>query len=280
MKFTRLITLSGPALLLLSSLFPPAPVFCQAASGSTQVGYGIVTVAFGSITNLKVVETFGFSSGSTISQGSVAPATLATQAALLVSVDPSLQRDTGMAIANPGPSNANLTLTLFDSSGLSVATRTITVLSGRQTARFVTEIFAGTPNLNQPFDGTLVLTSDFPVGITALRFRGPGFSSLPLDIRVASSNPLPLIFGGSVGGPTAVMLSHVAAGGGWASQIAVGNSGSFPMIVRIDFFDQNGIPLTVSLNNQSGSSFTNVQIPSGGVVILSTPPGQSGVPAF
>lgn len=280
MRITRLVTLAGIALLVLPGWFTTVPAFGQSGGSSTQAGYAIVTTVFGSVSTLRVVETFGLSDGSTSAQASAASSTLTTQVALLVSIDPSFQRDTGVAIANPGLGNANITLRLDDSGGRTVATRSIPVPAARQIARFVTEMFSGTPDLNQTFNGTLLLTSDAPVAITALRFRGTSFGNLPLDIRVASPNPLPLLLGGSVGGPSAVLLSHFVAGGGWASQIALSNSGAFQMIVRIDLFDQNGNPLTVALNGQSGSSFTNVQIPAGGIVVLSTPPGLGGVPAF
>jgi len=45
-------------------------------------------------------------------------------------------------------------------------------------------------------------------------------------------------------------------------------SGSTSLTVRVDLFNQDGTPLTASLNGQSASSFKNLTIPSGGVLVL------------
>jgi hypothetical protein len=66
-----------------------------------------------------------------------------------------------------------------------------------------------------------------------------------------------------------VLLPQFAAGGGWASEINITNTGTLPLTVRVDLFKQDGTPLTTRLNGQSGSSFVNLAVPAGGVVILS-----------
>jgi hypothetical protein len=72
-----------------------------------------------------------------------------------------------------------------------------------------------------------------------------------------------------VGGPGAVILPHFVAGGGWASQIVIANTGTSSMTIRMDLFKQNGTPLTTELNDQTRSSFTGLTIPAGGILILS-----------
>ena len=280
MRVRIFAALFGPMLFLVSLGFSSALVFSQSGGNTTRAGYAIVTTVFGSVNNLQVIETFGLSNGLVTAQGSTSPAILTNRANLLVSVDTTVQRNTGVALANPGSTNANVALSLLDAGGRAVANGSIVVPATRQVARFVTELLPGALNLVQPFDGTLVLTSDSAVGITALRFRGPGFGSLPLEALIPSPNPLPLLVGGSVGGPPAVLLPHIVAGGGWASQIAASNVGNFTMIVRIDLFGQDGSPLTIELNGRSGSSFTNVEIPAGGVVVLSTASASSGSTPF
>ncbi len=258
----------------------PDTAFPQAGGDTPLVGYAIVTVVLGDVNNLQVVETMGLSTNCGGAQASMSPPTLTNKSAMLVSIDPTVQRDAGLAIANPGNSNANVGLTLVDSSGRTVASQTINLPAGRQVARFVSEIFPGAPALAQSFDGTLILSADNAVGVIALRFRGTSFGNLPVSNLIPSPNPLPLLGGGSIGGVSSVLLPQFATGGDWASQFTATNNAAFPMIIRVDVFDQNGNPLTVQLNNQTGSSFTNMQIPAGGIVTLGTPSSSSNIPSY
>ena len=64
------------------------------------------------------------------------------------------------------------------------------------------------------------------------------------------------------------MLPQFAAGGGWASEVVIANTGAAALTVRLDLFQQDGTALTTTLNGQSGSSFKNLTIPAGGVLVL------------
>ena len=99
-----------------------------------------------------------------------------------------------------------------------------------------------------------------------LRFRGDNFSTIP---TTNLSTPVPLSeVAPGVGGASAVILPHFAAGGGWASEIVLANTSATSLVVRVDIFGRNGSPLTVTLNDQTQSSFQNLTIPAGGVVVL------------
>ena len=71
-----------------------------------------------------------------------------------------------------------------------------------------------------------------------------------------------------VGGNGAVLLPQFAAGGGWATEIVMANTGTSSLTVRVDLFKSDGTPLTATLNGETKSSFTNLTIPAGGVLIL------------
>ncbi len=71
-----------------------------------------------------------------------------------------------------------------------------------------------------------------------------------------------------IGGAGAVILPQFATGGGWATEVVLVNSGVADLIVRVDLFAQTGAPLVATLNGQSNSSFVNITIPKGGVVVL------------
>jgi hypothetical protein len=78
--------------------------------------------------------------------------------------------DSGVAIANPTEDDGAVTLRLLDSSGVQVAEQTLTLASGEHVAGFISELFAA--EVGNVFDGTLVVDSDVPVVIAALRTKG------------------------------------------------------------------------------------------------------------
>ena len=110
-------------------------------------------------------------------------------------------------------------------------------------------------------------SSNLPVSVIGLRYRGANFSTLPVTSLSGTTTPLPTIATG-VGGDGAILIPEFAAGGGWATELVMANTGTSSLIVRVDLFKEDGTPLTTALNRQTGSSFTNLAIPAGGVLIL------------
>ncbi|HLH32746.1 MAG TPA: hypothetical protein VKY31_16210 [Terriglobia bacterium] len=239
-------------------------------SGGTTVTTGTTTGGTTNTTGLAVFETFGLREGGATTQAGVLPPDLTTNAMLFVDSDGQLSKNLGVAIVNPNSTNVNVSLTLKKSDGTSAATGTLNVPSHQQVSKMVTELFSGSsipPNVT----GTLVITSagssSLPVSVIGLRFRGANFSTIPATNLSGSSSPLPNITA-NAGGPGAILLPQFAAGGGWATELVMVNTSSSPMAVRVDLFKQDGTPLTTALNGQTGSSFTNINIPAGGVAVF------------
>lgn len=235
-------------------------------------GYAVVTVTngvpAGGITGrLVVFETFGWRSQVPALQAAVLPATLTTRMVFLASADVSLSRDVGVGITNPGTIDAFVTMTLSDARGNLAATRTITVGSRRQASQFVGEFFANGPALPSGFDGTLTLTSNTPVAIVALRFTGTKFTTIPIT-SLSPSVSLPLLTP-TTGGSNALLLPLIVADGGWASEIVAVNNATAPMTIRIDLFDRDGNPFAARLNQQLASTFQDLVIPPGGILMYS-----------
>jgi hypothetical protein len=236
-------------------------------NGPIQVGYAIVTPTSANTSGLVVFETFGHKQGNETSQAGVLPSEMTTSAMLFVSTSGRLSRNLGVAIANPGSTDAILTLTLRDDDGVALGTKTLTVVSRKQVAQFVTEMFADQSSVPKDLDGTLFITSNNPVGIVGLRFRGSNSSTLP-STNLSAPLAVPVRETG-VGGTAAALLAHFATGGGWASEIVIANSGTAALTVRVDLYKQDGTSLIAGLNGESKSSFTGILIPAGGVFILS-----------
>jgi hypothetical protein len=180
-----------------------------------------------------------------------------------------LSRNVGVAITNPGSGDAPVTMTLRRADGTVTSIKTVNVAAHHQVSRFISEFFADVPEVPRDFDGTLTLTSDTPVAIVALRFRGTHFSTIPIT---SLSPPIhfPEVTPGTGSlGTNAALLPQFAADGMWSSETVVLNNGSVPLTVRIDLFKQDGTPLVTTLNHQTGSSFQNLVIAPGGIIMFS-----------
>ena len=236
------------------------------------VGYAVVTATSGvsplGITGgLVVFETFGYRSEVPALQAGVLPATMTTRMVLFASSGIRLSRNVGVGITNPGSTDAVVAMTLRNASGSVTSRKTITVAARQQVSRFISELFADVPQVPVDFDGTLTLTTNTPVAIVALRFRGTKFSTIPIT-SLSPSISLPEVTAGT-GGSNGVLLPQFAADGLWASETIVLNNGAAPLTVRIDLFKQDGTPLVTKLNRQSGSSFQNLVIAPGGIIMFS-----------
>jgi hypothetical protein len=238
-----------------------------------QNGYAVVTPAtVGEGTSLVVFETFGMRHGPLgTSQAGVLPPGLTTNAVMFVASSGRLSKNTGIAIVNPNSSNQNVTLTLRKNDGTQLGTTTVTVPSLHQTSTFITQLFSGS-TIPSDVTGVLAITSAgssaLPVSVIGLRFRGSNFSTLPVTDLSGNPGLLPAFPTAGVGGPGAVLLPQFAADGGWATELALTNVSTSSLKVRVDLFKQDGTPLSATLNGQTASSFTNLMIPAGGVLVL------------
>ncbi len=236
-----------------------------------QVGYAIITPAAAS-DQLMVFETFGEHHGGQTTQAGVLPSAMTTHAVLFVNANGRLSRNVGVAIANPDlVLPAAVDLRLYDDQGKLLAdyessNNPLVIDPGAQVAKYVTELFDSHPNVPRDFTGTLDISSDNPIAVIGIRSRGENFSTLP---ATSLSGPVDVPeLGDGIGGPGAIILAHFAAGGGWATEIVLANAGDPDVTVRVDLFGQDGQPMVVTLNGQTGSSFADITIPGHGVVTL------------
>jgi hypothetical protein len=233
---------------------------------------GTTTTTTTSTSGLVVFETFGLRhDGGNATQAGVLPPDLTTNSMLFVDSEGRLGKNIGVAIVNPNSTGANVDLTLRKADGTTVAMGTLNVPSHQQISKMVMQLFTTGASVPSDVTGTLVITSsgssNLPVSVIGLRFRGSNFSTIPATNLSGSTSPLPNITP-DAGGPGAILLPQFAAGGGWATELVMVNSSGSPMVVRVDLFKQDGTPLSTSLNGKTGSSFTGINIPAGAVVIL------------
>ncbi len=221
----------------------------------------------GSPEQMVVFETFGSGLATDATLAGILPGVMTTRTVLFATSSARLSRNLGIAVVNPNSTPAIVTMTLRrGGDGTTSSVKTITVGARQQVAKFISELFSDVAELPLDFDGNLAITSDTPVAIAGLRFRGTTFSTIPIT-SLSSPGPVPVVAPG-VGGSAAVILPQFAAGGSWSSEIVINNTTPDPLTTRIDLFKQDGTPLTTRLNSQSGNSFQNVVIPAEGLLIL------------
>ncbi len=222
---------------------------------TTGAGTGTVTVSVGS-SGIVVFETFGLKEGEGTMQAGLLPGDLTTNSMMFVNANGRLSRNIGVGIVNPNSAPTNITMTLRNQNGSVIGSpKVIAVAARNQTAQFITSLFGDRPEVPQDLTGTVSVTSTLPVSMVGLRFRGSNFSTIPV------TNLSPSTAAG-------IVLPHFAAGGGWATELVIVNTGAQQANVRVDFFKQDGTAMTVRLNGESKSSFTDLSIPAGGVLEL------------
>jgi uncharacterized repeat protein (TIGR01451 family) len=157
--------------------------------------------------------------------------------------------NTGIAIANPNPTQATISFYFTNSNGVDFGAGTKTIPANGQFASFLNE---APFNSGSSVTGTLTFTSSLPVAVIALR----GFTNERSEFLITT---LPVIDLGSGSSNTAI-IPHFADGGGWTTQVVLVNSGDSPLSGTVQFLSQGtsaapGVPLSLTVNGQTGTSF-------------------------
>jgi hypothetical protein len=244
-----------------------------------QTGFAVITPnspATGQ--NMVVSGTFANQNSCGATQAGVEAVRLSKSGIIPISANTTLNRDLGVAIVNVNNTDAVVTFTLRGLDGSEVSALDVTIPALSHRAFYASQLFADDPAATHAlldFLGTLTYQSNLPVAVVGLRFQGANFSTVPAVISSETTFDVPTIAPG-VGGPGAVVLPQFAAGRGWNTQIAIANSGiAQPQLFRVDLFDQNGSPLVIDLNGETGSTFSNLEAPVNGAVFLTTSAGGS-----
>jgi hypothetical protein len=253
-------------------------------------GFAVVTLISGNVAGLIATESLMNRTSTGIQGTIVPPSPLVPTASMLVPVGPIVENTTAIAIANPSAGSGGVNFILTDSVGAIVLNTSIRLGPFGHFSKYLNEFFRIPPG---PFSTPLLLTvsSEIPVAMLALNFRSEDFASIPLtSLSFPTAVPVqpltppnsapqpgppptpivspPVIANNStpqtavsIGGSGSMAFAEVAAGGGWSTEIAIGNTSSAPQIIRVDFFGPNGV---------NTDSVTNVVIPPRGVFLFST----------
>jgi hypothetical protein len=260
---------------VLGTIFWSVAALSAQASETIQVGYAVVTPSTQTTSGMVVFETLNQTRTQDTLQVGVFPANLTLNALLPIDVSTSLGKALGVAIANPNPASANITMTVRRSDGTQLTATTTSIVGRQQISKLITELFPSASaggfstlvGIPAEFTGTLIINSSSPVSILGLKFRGANYSTVPVTDLSPATTPIPVIIPG-VGGLGAVLFPQFVTGGGWGTEFAITNTTATNLTVRLDVFGQSGTPLAVRLNGQTASSFTNLVIPANGLLTI------------
>lgn len=243
------------------------PIVAFPQQGTVKAGYAVVTPLSPDTGKFVVTETFGLKIDSDSMQAGTIASDLTTNATLFVNVSERLARNSGIAFVNPWISDVRITMTVRREDGIVLGSKTIFVAGHSQISQLVTQLFSDLRQFPKEFSGMMAVKSSIPVGMVALRFRGPIFSTEPIT-RLDQAVSLPVLVPG-VGGNGALLFPQFATGGGWATEIVIANLDTSILRFRVDIFGPDGSPMTVSLNGKTASVFFDLLVFPGGVLTLS-----------
>jgi hypothetical protein len=153
-----------------------------------------------------------------------------------------------LSLANAGSNPANVRLATFDAAGAASASGSLTLASGEHVARFLAEFFLDHP---RPFRGTLLVTSDVPVGMLSLRETVSSQGEVVLTTLPAQPDEDADITDSAI-------LPQMADGGGYQTEWLLVNSSERSMTGLLRFLRSDGSPwmLNVDGNTLSELEYT------------------------
>jgi hypothetical protein len=151
---------------------------------------------------------------------------------------------TGLALVNNSGQDAAALLTLRDAGGNEVLRQSLVLSSGQHLSRYVRELFSNVP---AGFVGSLTFESNRPLAALTLRevrnAQGePLYSTLPLvDVSTLTTDP--------------VVFPHLAAGGGYTTQLILLNKSGQRIRGQVGLFASDGGPLLLQMAGSTVAEF-------------------------
>jgi hypothetical protein len=113
--------------------------------------------------------------------------------------------------------------------------------------------------LGLPQEPGVITTVTQPISVTGVALPAPITITVPSTVSNTVVATTPVVPADVIGGPASLVFPQIVTGGGWSTELAIGNTSAGAQSVRIDFFGSDG---------RVASSLTNVLIPPRGVVFF------------
>jgi len=155
--------------------------------------------------------------------------------------------NTGLAIANPNNRAATITFNFTDTAGQTLSSGNLTIEPNNQIARFLDQ-----PPFNSgaSVSGTFSFSSDVPVSVISLR----GFTNERSEFLITTLPSIDLT--ATVPTGESIIFPQFADGGGWTTQVVLINPTNSTLTGTAQFLTPEGQPASVSVEEQSGNTFS------------------------
>jgi len=157
----------------------------QILGNRANVGFAAVTPLGTSVGSFSAVATLFDSTEIGVAQASVGPAPFLTSAVLPVNTSVTGGTSTTLSFVSPALNAATVNLLLTNAFGVQVSNRTISVPGKNQVLLSVNDLLD--PDAVVGPGLLLRITSNIPVAIQALDFRGVGFTAIPITNVAAAA---------------------------------------------------------------------------------------------
>jgi Leucine-rich repeat (LRR) protein len=245
-------------------------------NGTVQSGYASVAVSSGTTPYGTAVFSFK-QNGIIVSEAGVPASPATTSARVFVDYRPAVNAipgrsdsgiiniNTGIAIVNYGSATANITYTLHDLNGDSLAVGHGTLQASHHLACFVDglkNVAASDFNLPSDFGhntqfGSLNISSDQPLSVLALR----GTTNQRNEFLITTTPVADLTYASSAG---SIYFPQFVDGGGYTTSLILMNTSGSVEAGSFQIMDKDGHPLTVTqAEGNAGSTFTYSMQPGG-----------------
>jgi hypothetical protein len=178
---------------------------------------------------------FGYNPENVLVTESGVPATVSTFNARLY-VDLSARHNTGLAIVNPTSSNADITITAFQSDGITgigTGASPLQLSANGHSAHFAGEFIAGLP---AEFIGVLDVSSTIPFAALTMRSLYNERNDFLLTTFPIAHMTLPA--------PSPILFPQIADGGGYQTQFLLISAGGASSLT-LNYHAGNGTPLAI-----------------------------------
>jgi len=201
---------------------------------TTAAGWAQLTPDAGTSTPIGA-GVFGYNPGAFLLTESGIPAAVSTTHARIY-VDLSGGHDTGLAIANPASTNASVTITAFQSDGVTrigTSQGPLQLPANGHSAFFADGFIAGLP---AGFTGVLDIASSTPFAALTVR----SLTNERGDFLLATFPTADM----TVSAPSPIVFPQIADGGGYVTQFILISAGGAAS-TTLYYYDETGTPLTI-----------------------------------
>jgi len=251
------------------------------ATGAVQVGYATVTINAGAAPYGTAVFSFK-QNGVTVSEAGVPASPPTTSARIFIDYRSGVAAipgrisagtvsiDTGIAVVNYSSASANLTYTLRNVAGATLASGHGTLAAGAHFAKFIEQLKDAAPDFVLPLNfqtttqfASLEISSDQLTSVLALRMTTNQRNEVLFTTTPTADLTQPATNG-------VIFFPQFADGGGYTTSLVLLNTSNGIETGTLQILDDYGNPLVVNpVGGTAGSAF-RYSIPNGGVVRFQT----------